>query len=771
MYNPQAKEFTVHLPSDAGPSSNTSSSFEVEFNQEKELDDHYDWYVATKELFLPAVQQPQTRWKGAITLYPTQTPAPFAAKPKKQLPHPLRPVTKSVTFQLSDVEGGKIFKEGKKTYTEGARKYLKKQLQAAGTVQDEWDWTQMKIIQRFDLSRIPDGETRDSNFVEPTDWGHIEFRGFFNSLFKLPRTVEPSLETHKAKWSSGYTPRNYMLIKDFRANETHRVDISPALSIGHLKSIDQQLKGLSLSNGMTIRYVSSVTGTFPIDGQDQTLTFNYPTFVISMPTAPVTSTSDDEIVLLRLYPAFYKDLRHHRNIPLNIKILNWKRCHDGKCVEVNEKTYGRTPQAGKAGYFMHAHHLMLGPVLGYYDDGTIQFYVPVIPPKNNVAAAAQLEKYKKHNRLQYNHVMPIALDMDLAAGSVEVDTRVECKDLLDYSQQYFTKPANTNLLRRIRRRLKEGNASDLEEIQFTNVLYHKVHEHVNKLKRLRIDISNENYDLGVTDNVSFPTGSKAMVALTFQPRRKRFRIADEHSFQINCNQVEPLKHPLILNDLPRLNLGLIDVWLTNRMWTVHENEMWFGLKVGSQTDIVADNAFTIPGGNYTDFEQDIIPMFRGLITKLKVDISIAKTKAGKWVVAWPWAEYAPMKLVFNDNMAEMMGHGKAQKEITLTTKEQEIAGSKGIDLYGGFKKLYLYCDMLEDTIVGNVEAPLLDCIVPKWDASGESYAEISNPTYIPLTSRVTQLDNLYIALTDSLGGELKYDQAEQPPRVTLSIKT
>ena len=153
---------------------------------------------------------------------------------------------------------------------------------------------------------------------------------------------------------------------------------------------------------------------------------------------------------------------------------------------------------------------------------------------------------------------------------------------------------------------------------------------------MKLDVTNENYELGVTDSVTFPPGSKSMVALTFQPRRKKIRIANEHSFQINCNKDEQLKHPLILNDLPRFKLGLIDVWLTNRMWTVHENEMWFAVKATSAAEVLAANKYIIPGGNYTDFEKDIVPMLRGYLTKHKLDISIAKTEAGKWVVSWPW---------------------------------------------------------------------------------------------------------------------------------------
>ena len=303
-----------------------------------------------------------------------------------------------------------------------------------------------------------------------------------------------------------------------------------------------------------------MSGTYPFEGGPLKVVFDYPTFTVSIPTASITSTSAEEILALELYPAFFNNRMRTQPV-YKIKIMNWHRCTDNTCVKINDETTqgGKTPKVGTAGYFLHVHTDVMGPILWHYVEGVNHYHIPIIPSKTR-GGKRQLVRYGYSNRLQYNHSMPLKLDMDQPSGSVDVDTRVECSDLLDYSQQYFTKPTNTKLLRSIRRRLKEGNASDLEEIQFSNVLYHKVHGHVNKLKRLRIDITNENYELGVTDSVSFPPGSKSMVVLTFQPRRKKLRIANEHSFQINCNQL--------------FKMGLTDVWLTNQMWTVHDNEMW-----------------------------------------------------------------------------------------------------------------------------------------------------------------------------------------------------
>ena len=164
---------------------------------------------------------------------------------------------------MSDVTGGKIFKPNKK-YTDAAQKYLRAKIKDAGTLQDEWDYKSNNVIQRFKLKNIPAGADQDSNFIRPTDWGHMEFRGFFNSLFKLPRIIEPSLESHKAQWTSGYNPTDYLVLKDLQNNRDHRITVSPSIYIGHLKVINNQLKALSLPNNITVQYRESCQARIPL---------------------------------------------------------------------------------------------------------------------------------------------------------------------------------------------------------------------------------------------------------------------------------------------------------------------------------------------------------------------------------------------------------------------------------------------------------------------------------------------------------------------------
>ena len=300
-------------------------------------------------------------------------------------------------------------------------------------------------------------------------------------------------------------------------------------------------------------------------------------------------------------------------------MMNWGNCKDTRGVEVNDQAASSngTPTQGGAGYLFHTSTL-LGPIVWEWTTTYRRLYIPI-------QATGNINHYTTINNVEINQRTPLwPLDMDIQpTDTFKVDTRVECPNLLHYSQQYFTQPQNTDLLRRVSRKLKEGAATttennNIEEIQFVNVLYHKIYDNVRKLKRLRINLTEDDHNVGAVDKIHYPAGSKSMVALTFPPRRKRPRLAEEQLFQIHCNQEEKLKHTLQLTDLPRLRLGLIDVWLNNKMQNVFPKEMWIGL-VGQQvTEVPEANKQYLEAGNYTDFDSEIIPILRRYILKLGI---------------------------------------------------------------------------------------------------------------------------------------------------------
>ena len=207
------------------------------------------------------------------------------------------------------------------------------------------------------------------------------------------------------------------------------------------------------------------------------------------------------------------------------------------------------------------------------------------------------------------------------------------------------------------------------------------------------------------------------------------------------------------------------------MQNVFPKEMWIGLVGQQMTEVPEANKQYLEAGNYTDFDSEIIPILRRYILKLGIPLLLDKHK-GKWSVNWEAGYDIGAKLVLSAPLAEMMGHKHgADKSIPLTSAWTSLIGSKGVDVYGGFRFLYLYCDLLEPSMVGNTMAPFLDQFVPECNDSGEAYVEISNPNYIPLVEQVTQLNSLKVVITDSLGRDLIYKQHEVKPRITLSIKT
>ena len=73
------------------------------------------------------------------------------------------------------------------------------------------------------MQGIPESETREDNFVEPYEWGRLEFRAFFNTIFKLPRVVEPTVKTNKDVLAEAR--EEFILIKDLKSDPVSRINV------------------------------------------------------------------------------------------------------------------------------------------------------------------------------------------------------------------------------------------------------------------------------------------------------------------------------------------------------------------------------------------------------------------------------------------------------------------------------------------------------------------------------------------------------------------
>ena len=754
----KSDEFTVNLPSDAGPTSNTSASFVVDLDRKVELHPESDWYVGVKELYLPSYQVPKTEWRGTITLHPAQSTAPYARA--------LMGVKKKTfTFKYADLgEGGKVFQADGKTYTEAAWTYLKACFSTISTTQDQWLLHETidppQVFQYYRLTSIP-YDNRPQCFVEPYEWGRLELKGMFNTIFKLPRVLEPIVKTVKDT-----TDHNFIVVKDRTENPVavHRVSISDTVQKGNASIINNKLKDIS-TDDFAVSYVATFTKTMTMSTGETTVTIPKPTLIVK-----VKNTSQTILGEVELHPRFFAQLGVTDSETVTVVLPNWAACENNLCMTINGESVTAIVVQNQADHLVHSNP-QLSVCMWEWTSTHMNWYL-------SMETSANLVNYSTIYNIQIFQQMPLVLDHTQKGveASSRVDTRVECPGLIDSAQQYFTQPKNKDLLRRVSRRLKKGSdtqnkhKNSVEEVQFINMTYHKITD--NPLKRLRVKLTEDDHDLDTVEEIRYPSGSKSMLTLTFQPRPKRVKMAEEHTFQMTCNKEEPLRRTLYLSELNRPpKMGLIDVWLTNKFQNVFAKEMWVGVIAHTVNDIPEANRYYLPAGNYQDFDADVIPLLRRYFIKLGLPMVLDKEQ-GVWKVKTTVSYDMGIKLVLNEPLAEMLGHPSgANKDIRLTSAFTSLEGAKGVDVYGGFRLLYLYCDMVQHSIVGSSLVPYLDTIAPEWDENGECYIEISNPNFIPFVERMSRLDKLKVSLTDSLSRDLVYETEQLKPRVTVSIRT
>jgi hypothetical protein len=93
----------------------------------------------------------------------------------------------------------------------------------------------------------------------------------------------------------------------------------------------------------------------------------------------------------------------------------------------------------------------------------------------------------------------------------------------------------------------------------------------------------------------------------------------------------------------------------------------------------------------------------------------------------------------------------------------------------GFRVMYVWCPLIKDQIVGDIRGPLLQTLVPEY-TPGERYddwvTEPTNPIEVELRENISQISEIPIRITDSLGRDLSYKtEQELRPTCTLRLST
>ena len=118
------------------------------------------------------------------------------------------------------------------------------------------------------------------------------------------------------------------------------------------------------------------------------------------------------------------------------------------------------------------------------------------------------------------------------------------------------------------------------------------------------------------------------------------------------------------------------------------------------------------------------------------------------------------KLSFENNLGVILGFGS---DIILdkTTKAPFVS-----DLNIGLQSLYVYLNIIESQIVGDVRAPLLR-IIPARGKDGEIITiEYDNPQYFPLATK--EFETLEVLITDDTGKKVPFERGRVV--ITLSFR-
>jgi len=120
---------------------------------------------------------------------------------------------------------------------------------------------------------------------------------------------------------------------------------------------------------------------------------------------------------------------------------------------------------------------------------------------------------------------------------------------------------------------------------------------------------------------------------------------------------------------------------------------------------------------------------------------------------------AGMILEFPPELETILGLSPSQNPLHNDSDDVlTIGGYYSCDLQAGIHALYIYCDLLQFTHVGNIKAPLLRVV----DSGGETGDVVTRyyerPRYIPLQKK--NFDSIQIVIRDDLGEKIQFENGK-----------
>lgn len=104
-----------------------------------------------------------------------------------------------------------------------------------------------------------------------------------------------------------------------------------------------------------------------------------------------------------------------------------------------------------------------------------------------------------------------------------------------------------------------------------------------------------------------------------------------------------------------------------------------------------------------------------------------------------------VNLELSENLRTILGceNGTHDKPFTLHTSTFTF-GNQPVDMNNGFYSIYVYCDWVQSTIVGDTEAPLLRIIPVQGKRNEQQLISFNRIQYIPLSRKNTTAISVYL---------------------------
>ena len=102
-------------------------------------------------------------------------------------------------------------------------------------------------------------------------------------------------------------------------------------------------------------------------------------------------------------------------------------------------------------------------------------------------------------------------------------------------------------------------------------------------------------------------------------------------------------------------------------------------------------------------------------------------------------------------------HGRFPRQLTKSYKLKRIYGNRPVDLYAGYHTLYVYCDLVDYSVIGNSYQQLLRALeVPtNKDFGDQVVLTYTNPIYVPLLKN--EFQSIEIDIKDETGKSLEFE--------------